>query len=631
MQNNLTPRYIIIGIILLWAIITIKPTIEYQYLKDSDKENMRKSGDLLELESKIIKQGLDLKGGMYIVLEADIPTLILNLATNTDENILEVHRNSILIAEAGNLNFFTVFKDQLKKNKIKTVRYFTEFGSNTDEIVTALIKESEDSIDRVLEILRNRIDQFGVSEPTIQKQGSDRILVELAGIQNSDRARALLQSTALLEFYLVKNPAVTNEMLLQLDDILKRSLNKEEITNLVNAPTKDKEATIASLDEGVIDVNDIFSDVRNDERPDSVQSNLAYSSPLSSMLDFTTGEMSISEKNIYSFQKLINKVEVQSKLKSMSGQILIGNKPINKKTSSNEENFFNVYYLQSNPELTGGVVKEAKASLGSVGSGNSGQPLVSLEMNNDGSKTWSRVTGANVGERIAIVLDKKVHMAPSIREKIPGGKTQIEGFSGINEARDIAIILKAGALPTPIKIIEERIVGPSLGADSIEKGKRSVMIGLISVLIFMLIYYKIAGAIANFALVWNIVLVMAVLATLEATLTLPGIAGLILTVGMSIDSNVIIFERIREELRNGKTPKSAIEGGYKHAITAIIDANVTTIIAALVLNQFGTGPIKGFATVLLWGVLISMFTAIFVTRTILNTNIFIKNNSKMSI
>ena len=631
MQNNLTPRYIIIGIILLWAFITIKPTIEYQYLKDSDKESMKESGDLLELESKIIKQGLDLKGGMYIVLEADIPTLILNLATNTDENILEVHKNSILISEAENLNFFTVFKDQLKKNKIKTERYFTEFGSNTDEIITALIKESEDSIDRVLEILRNRIDQFGVSEPTIQKQGTDRILVELAGIQNSDRARALLQSTALLEFYLVKNPAVTNEMLLQLDDILKSSLNKEEITNLVNTPIKDKKTTIESPNEGAIEVNDIFSDVGNDERPDSIRSNLAYSSPLSSMLDFSTGEMSIREKNLYSFQNLVNKLEVQSKLKSMSGQILIGNKPIIKKGSSNEENFFNIYYLQSNPELTGGVVEEAKASLGSVGSGNSGQPLVSLEMNNDGSKIWSRVTGANIGERIAIVLDKKVHMAPSIREKIPGGRTQIEGFSGINEARDIAIILKAGALPTPIKIIEERIVGPSLGADSIEKGKRSVMIGLISVLIFMLIYYKMAGAIANFALIWNIVLVMAVLATLEATLTLPGIAGLILTVGMSIDSNVIIFERIREELRNGKTPKSAIEGGYKHAITAIIDANVTTVIAALVLNQFGTGPIKGFATVLLWGVLISMFTAIFVTRTILNTNIFIKNNSKMSI
>ena len=631
MQNNLTPRYIIIGIILLWAFITIKPTIEYQYLKDSDKESMKESGDLLELESKIIKQGLDLKGGMYIVLEADIPTLILNLATNTDENILEVHKNSILISEAENLNFFTVFKDQLKKNKIKTERYFTEFGSNTDEIITALIKESEDSIDRVLEILRNRIDQFGVSEPTIQKQGTDRILVELAGIQNSDRARALLQSTALLEFYLVKNPAVTNEMLLQLDDILKSSLNKEEITNLVNTPIKDKKTTIESPNEGAIEVNDIFSDVGNDERPDSIRSNLAYSSPLSSMLDFSTGEMSISEKNLYSFQNLVNKLEVQSKLKSMSGQILIGNKPIIKKGSSNEENFFNIYYLQSNPELTGGVVEEAKASLGSVGSGNSGQPLVSLEMNNDGSKIWSRVTGANIGERIAIVLDKKVHMAPSIREKIPGGRTQIEGFSGINEARDIAIILKAGALPTPIKIIEERIVGPSLGADSIEKGKRSVMIGLISVLIFMLIYYKMAGAIANFALIWNIVLVMAVLATLEATLTLPGIAGLILTVGMSIDSNVIIFERIREELRNGKTPKSAIEGGYKHAITAIIDANVTTVIAALVLNQFGTGPIKGFATVLLWGVLISMFTAIFVTRTILSTNIFIKNNSKMSI
>tara|TARA_B110001450_G_C17618269_1_gene480132 strand:- start:758 stop:1513 length:756 start_codon:yes stop_codon:yes gene_type:complete len=240
-------------------------------------------------------------------------------------------------------------------------------------------------------------------------------------------------------------------------------------------------------------------------------------------------------------------------------------------------------------------------------------------MNSEGSKTWSRVTGANIGQRIAIVLDNKVHMAPNIREKIPGGRTQIEGFADINEAKDIAIILRAGALPAPVNIIEERTVGPSLGADSIARGQKSILIGLGVVFIFMLIYYRAAGAIANFALIWNIVLILAVLASLGATLTLPGIAGLILTVGMCIDSNVIIFERIREELRKGKTPKSAIEAGYNRAITTIIDANLTTVIASLVLYQFGTGPIKGFATVLFWGILISMFTAVYVTRTIFYT------------
>ena len=255
----------------------------------------------------------------------------------------------------------------------------------------------------------------------------------------------------------------------------------------------------------------------------------------------------------------------------------------------------------------------------------------SVNMNSDGSRTWARVTGANVGERISIVLDSKVHMAPSIREKIPSGRTQIEGFANINEAKDIAIILRAGALPAPVNIIEERIVGPSLGADSIAQGTRSVLIGLTIVLIFMVVYYKISGTIADFALIWNIFLVLAVLASLEATLTLPGIAGLILTVGMSIDSNVIIFERIREELRKGKTTKAAIDSGYNRALTTIIDANVTTVIAALVLWKFGTGAIKGFATVLLWGILISMFTAVFVTRTIFNTITSRKNLTSLSI
>ena len=252
-------------------------------------------------------------------------------------------------------------------------------------------------------------------------------------------------------------------------------------------------------------------------------------------------------------------------------------------------------------------------------------------MNSDGSRTWSRVTGANIGERIAIVLDKKVHMAPSIREKIPSGRTQIEGFANISEAKDLAIILRAGALPAPVNIIEERIVGPSLGADSIKQGTQAVTLGLILVLIFILFYYKLSGLFASFALIWNILIVLAVLASLQATLTLPGIAGLILTVGMSIDANVIIFERIREELRRGKTPKTAIDSGYSRAITTIVDANVTTLIASLVLYQFGTGPIKGFATVLFWGILISMFTAVFITRTIFNTYISRKSMTSLSI
>jgi preprotein translocase subunit SecD len=271
-----------------------------------------------------------------------------------------------------------------------------------------------------------------------------------------------------------------------------------------------------------------------------------------------------------------------------------------------------MYHLESDAGLTGGVIEEAQATL------YSGQPIVTLSMNSEGAKTWSRLTGANVGRRLAILLDGKVHMAPVIRTKISDGQTQVEGFANMNEAKDIAIVLRAGALPAPVDIIEERTVGPSLGQDSIDQGTRSIITGLSLVLVFMAFYYKGAGFIASFALLWNMILVLAVLAAFKAALTLPGIAGLILTVGMAVDANVIIFERIREELAKGKTPRSAIDSGYARAITTIIDANVTTILAALVLMQFGTGPIRGFAVVLFWGILTSMFTAIFTTRTIFN-------------
>ncbi len=627
MQNNLTPKYIIIALMLSWTVYALYPTWQYQNMSEEKKEELRSSGDLNQIESRIIRQGLDLRGGMYIVLEADIPTLISNLASIKDDRLINIITNSEKIATESNIDFFMAFEENVKSDGIKLSRYYYELGSSLDQILVELKKEADDAINRVLEILQNRVDQFGVSEPTIQKQGKHRIVVELAGIQDSKRARDLLQSTALLEFYLVKNPAVTNEIINQIDNSLKdetllsNDIAKEDNAKLDNDEKKES-TTVSELfgeDKKAVDsdtigtMNDIFSDA-----------------PFSGLLTALPGDIAIERKNLYSFKKLLNDKEVQSILDRSNGQFLIGHSSEILGGNTAEE-FYRVYYIENNPELTGGIVEEAKADLGSLGGGSAGQPVVSLSMNSDGSRTWSRVTGSNIGERIAIVLDKKVHMAPSIREKIPGGRTQIEGFANINEAKDLAIILRAGALPAPVNIIEERIVGPSLGADSITQGTRAVVIGLMCVLAFMLVYYKIAGTVADFALIWNILLVLAILASLQATLTLPGIAGLILTVGMSIDANVIIFERIREELRKGKTPKAAIDSGYDRAITTIIDANVTTLIASLVLYQFGTGPIKGFATVLFWGILISMFTAVFITRTIFSTYISRKTLTKLSI
>ena len=619
MQNNLTPRYLVILVILGWAIFSLWPTIEYQSLTDNEKEQLREEGKLDQLESNIIRQGLDLKGGMYIVLEADIPTLVKNLATNRNDKFEQVfNAASEKYKSNQNLEFFAIFRNEITTKGLKAVRYYHEYGSNLEDIILALEKETEDAINRVLEILQNRIDQFGVSEPTIQKQGDYRILVELAGIQDSDRARALLQSTALLEFFLVKNSAVTNEIVIQLDNILQKSVSDDEFAAL-NADTKEittKEINEKS-DDGVTTVDEIFGETESVQENSLAQKqDILSESPLQSLIESIPGDMAVNARNMYALNKLLSKEEVQLKLKSSSGQFLFSN---DSETIAGSGEYFRLYYIENKPELTGGVVEKAKANLGSLGGGNAGQPVVSLDMNSEGAKTWSRVTGANIGERIAIVLDGKVHMAPNIREKIPGGRTQIEGFADMNEAKDIAIILRAGALPAPVNIIEERTVGPSLGADSISRGKKSILIGLTVVLVFMLVYYKISGVIAIFSLVWNIILILAVLASLGATLTLPGIAGLILTVGMCIDSNVIIFERIREELSKGKTPKSAIEAGYNRAITTIVDANLTTVIAALVLYQFGTGPIKGFATVLFWGISISMFTAVYITRTIFYT------------
>ena len=629
MAKNLTPRYLIITLILFWAISSLLPTWRYQRLSEDQKEEMKINGELENLESKVIRQGLDLKGGMYIVLEADIPALITNLASFKDERLLKVIEKTREQSSNPSLDVFTIFKNEVLNDNIKLSRYYHEYGASLEDIMSALRGESDDAINRVLEILQNRVDQFGVSEPTIQKQGKHRIVVELAGIKDSERARGLLQSTALLEFYLVKNNSVTSELISQLDAILKNKTDLKKGLTKSSSIDEKKEDT----DNKAKQVSELFAQDESTKK-DSLFSedvqDIFDDAPFSSFLTALPGDIGVEQKNIYSLKKLIENSEVQKKLKNANGQILFSQEP-KSITPDSPEKFYRLYYLENQPELTGGIVEEAKADLGSIGGGSAGQSIVSLSMNNEGSRTWSRVTGANIGERIAIVLDNKVHMAPSIREKIPSGRTQIEGFANINEAKDLAIILRAGALPTPVKIIEERIVGPSLGTDSITKGTQAVIFGLIAVLIFMIIYYKLAGFIANFALIWNIVLVLAILASLQATLTLPGIAGLILTVGMSIDANVIIFERIREELRKGKTPRASIDSGYDRAITTIIDANVTTLIASLVLYQFGTGPIKGFATVLFWGILISMFTAVYITRTILNTYISKKTLTKLSI
>jgi len=642
MSKNLTPRYIIIGIILAWALVTLWPSVKYQQLSSEDIEDMRESGTLETLENKIIKQGLDLKGGIYIVLEVDLPTLVTTLAINKDakfERTVNDVRN--ILAENPQRKFFTVFTEKISENGLRLPRYYdVDYGAKAEDILNSIREQADDAINRVLEILQNRVDQFGVSEPTIQKQGNRRIIVELAGIQDSERARALLQSTAQLEFFLVKSPEVTNDILSQIDKVVKGDEELEALAAAVGgeqAQTEDGELAVSN--DQTISISELFGeDGLSSEDADSgdtavvVDQNIFQERPFSSMLRALGNNIAVPEKNLYAIKKIINKPEVQDKLDLGNGRFLFAPEAESFTTNTGlDEPLVYMYYLEHDADLTGGVIEEANATIGGQGVSAVGQPIVLLDMNSEGARTWSRITGANIGRRIAIVLDKKVHMAPSIRTKISDGGTMIEGFANMDEAKDIAIVLRAGALPAPVKIIEERIVGPSLGADSVKAGTYSVLLGLALILVFLLVYYKLSGIIADFALIWNILLVLAVLASLGATLTLPGIAALILTVGMSVDANVIIFERIREELRKGKTPRTAIDSGYARALTTIIDANVTTLVAALVLYQFGTGPIKGFATVLFWGIMISMFTAIFVTRTIFNSFTERRGLNKLSI
>ena len=598
MNNGLTTRLLLILFIFGLGVYSLFQTMKYQFLSD-EKKSLLSKDEIEYLENNTIKQGLDLKGGIYIVLEVDLPQLVNNLASNKDKKF-EIFLDELSNQYSNNTgDFFTLFEQNAMNHDLKLPRYFINYGKTKDQITEQLKLEAEDSINRIIEIIQNRVDQFGVSEPTIQKQGSDRVIVELAGIQDSERARSLLQSTALLELMIVKNVESTNTIIRQIDNLANTTNNTEEKKT---------------------DVENLFSS-------DTGANDLQFSS----LLIGVGNDIGVEENNIEKLNTLLKQEGIKQLLDATNGQFLLSNSA---KTFINdfgdEEEIYIIYHLNKNAELTGGVIEDAQVRIAQSGV-TAGQPIVQMEMSSAGSREWARITGANIQKRIAIVLDKKVHMAPVINSKIFGGSTVIEGLESVNEAEDIAIVLRAGALPVPVTIVEERTVGASLGADSVNQGTFSMVIGLLLVIFFIVLYYRMSGFIASFSVIWTLILLLGVLALLQATLTLPGIAGLILTVGMSVDANVIIFERIKEELRKGKAIRSAIDAGYQRAITTIVDANLTTGIAAAVLYQYGSGPIKGFATVLFWGIIVSMFTAIIVTRFVFDFITSRRNIEKLSI
>ncbi len=516
-MKNISWKMVLIVGILLASVVSLFPTLD-MYLNSKSEPTI--------WPRRQIVLGLDLQGGMHLVLEVDtqkaVEGNVERIAQEIKDRLKKNRIRNVIVdrVEGTKISVRVQKEESVEKVKALFEDEFQDLKASQDaqgalfgyiiEIPAGEANEiAELAVDQALEKIRNRIDQFGVAEPDIRRQGKNRILLQLPGIKDAQRAKDLIGRTAQLEFKLVDNAG------------LQAAIN---------------------------------------------------------------GNVPPGRQLLY---QVVEDPETGRKTKTP-------------------------FLLKKRTLLTGDNLTDARVQIDSQYN----NPYVSLEFDKKGARIFERITDENTGKRLAIVLDEHVASAPVIKEKISGGRAQITGNFTMNQARDLAIVLRAGALPAPVKILEERTVGPSLGTDSIRKGLISMGIGGLLVILFMILYYKGAGIIADIALVLNVFFIAGGLAAFNATLTLPGIAGIILTIGMAVDANVIIFERIREELTLGKTPRSAVDAGYDRATLTIIDANVTTLIAAAVLFQFGTGAIRGFAVTLFLGVVASMFTALILSRMI---------------
>ena len=565
MKANLKTRLVLVSLVVLVSLIYAVPSTPlYRFIPQGIKK---------VLPSKKVNLGLDLQGGTHLVLEVDTGEAVATVVRN---HVPDVRRT----LEHKGIQVVSVAPDEDVRKRL-TVRIAEEAGvararqaladeygkswlieiAGKDEILMVLSKKELEEIGnavqhQAVEIIRSRVDEFGVAEPSIQPQGKNRIVVQLPGLRETERAKALIGRTAKLTFHVAKKSPDMWEIVSRID---------EELGTGIETYLK-----------AVKDISGMCFDVRDLD---------AIGAILEEQKEGITGIIPGGYR--FAFGKA---VEDES-----------GNR------------YQGLYLVKKKPELGGELLKHAYVSYPKM------LPAVNIEFNRRGALLFERVTGANVGEPLAIVLDGVVQSAPIIEEKIPRTSTGfISGRFTPEEANDLAIMLRAGALPASISVEFEQTVGPSLGRDSVRKGVKAAIVGTLFVLIFMMVYYLLCGLLANFALCLNLVILLGALAGLGATLTLPGIAGIILTMGMSVDANVIIFERMREEIRSGKTVRASIAGGYSKAFHTILDANVTTLIAAMVLFQFGTGPIRGFAVTLSLGIIGSMFTAIVVTRLVLD-------------
>ncbi|HDQ45537.1 MAG TPA: protein translocase subunit SecD [bacterium] len=623
MRGKLVARTVIIILLLLWALYALYPSLQLQMMKPEERNRLESEGKMDHLIRKAINLGLDLKGGMYLTLEVDLPNLIESLASNKDatfDTLMERTRQQMNIRSES---YLMLLRQNFDEARIPLHRYWGERGDNNERIMTYLERQARDAMDVTLQKLTNRIDQFGVSEPTIQKVGGRRILIQLPGVTNPEQAKALIGKTAMLEWRMLKDPMIFTQTIERIDRTLarERGVAVTEPDPESEEPTHTAEAKPGDSEDAALSVSELFGEepvpTPAETKPGDttliVDRNLFEENPFIALLRSTPGthhRVSAPIENRQAIDRILAREDIQRLIPADSDFLWSS-----ESFRIADKEYLGLYLVRKEAELTGRYLTDAQVQLGQDVQ-SSGMPEVNFRLNREGARIFSRVTGANIGKPLAIVLDGKVVTAPTIQSKIPTGSGRITGIGSFNEANTIAIVLRVGSLPTEVRIIEERTVGAALGQDSINAGKFSAIVGFGLVILFVIIYYKLSGLVASFALILNLVLLMAVLAQFRFTLTLPGIAGIVLTIGMAVDANVLVFERIREELRTGKTVRAAIEAGYGRAFLTIIDANLTTLLTALVLYQFGTGPIRGFAVTLSIGIVVSLFTALVVTRTI---------------
>ena len=592
---------------------SVKKVASRMYIDSISSEKIYLGYTYKEVQAKSINLGLDLKGGMNVMLQVQLEDLVRALSKN---NQSAEFNNAIALAKENQKDsredFITLFAEAWKQTSnglplahvFGTIDMVGKIGpESTDaEVIEVIRAESESAIANSFNVLRNRIDRFGVTQPNIQKLGnSGRILVELPGVKEPERVRKLLQGTASLEFWPTFNYSEVKGYLDEANALLAQIVVDE--TPVVETPAVEADSLLAA-----------------ELEQNAAEAELMKQNPLYAVLAPAQFESACIGYAHYSDTSKVNKYLAMPQVKALFPAEF---RPMwTVKASAMDENIFELVAIKAvsadgKAPLDGGYVTDARVQFGT----SAGTPEVSMSMNGEGAGIWARLTGDNVGKQVAIVLDGMVYSYPRVNGKIEGGSSSITGDFTLEEAEDLANVLKSGKLPAPATIIQEQVVGPSLGAESINAGMISFIIAFILVLIYMVLFYAGAGLVADIALLCNVVLLFGTLVSFGAVLTLPGIAGLVLTLGMAVDANVIIYERVKEELRAGKGLSKAIADGYSNAYSAIIDGQVTTLLTGFVLFVFGSGPVQGFATTLIIGIITSMVTSIFITRLIFDDRV----------